>query len=102
MLAGAIALEVTATLALKALNADGVTRWGWLVPVIVGYLGAFLLLAQVLRRGMGVGTAYAIWAATGVVLTAVLGALFFGEALGWRGATGIALIAVGVALLELR
>lgn len=54
----AIALEVTATLSLRA--AEGVTHPLWLIPVVVGYTGSLWLLSIVLDRGMPVGVAYGI------------------------------------------
>jgi small multidrug resistance pump len=99
LLAVAILMEVGATLALRA--SDGLTNWVWAIPVAIGYVGSLVLLALVLRLGMPVGVAYAVWAACGVVLTAVLSHFLFGEALTWVMAGGIALIGAGVALVEL-
>lgn len=98
MLAGAILAEVAATLALRA--SDGFARWGWLFPVLAGYGAAFFLLSLVLKAGMPVGVAYGVWAACGVALTAVLGALTFREPFTWQTALGIILIGAGVILLE--
>lgn len=95
----AIALEVTATLSLRA--AEGFTHPLWLIPVVIGYVGSLLLLSVVLDRGMPVGVAYGIWAAIGVVLTALLGSLLFGELLGVMQIVGIGAIVVGVLLVEL-
>lgn len=98
MLGAAIVLEVSATLALRA--SEGFAKWGWLFVVAGGYIGAFTLLALVLKAGMPVGIAYGIWAACGVALTVVLGALIFGEPLTWRMAVGVALVGAGVLFLE--
>ena len=95
----AIALEVTATLSLRA--AEGVTHPLWLIPVVVGYTGSLWLLSIVLDRGMPVGVAYGIWAAIGVVLTAIMGTVLFGELLGTVQIIGIGAIVVGVLLVEL-
>ncbi|MFI6300043.1 DMT family transporter [Nonomuraea sp. NPDC050790] len=99
MLVVAIALEVVATLSLRAMN--GFENPGWLAAVVLGYLGAFILVAQVLKAGMPVGVAYGIWAASGVALTAVIGAIIFGDALTWLIGLGIVLIIGGVLLVEL-
>lgn len=98
-LGGAIALEVVGTLSLKA--SDGLTNPIWLVPVVIGYLGAFYLVAQVLEAGMPVGVAYGIWASSGVALTAILGALIFSEPFTWLIGVGIALIMAGVLTVEI-
>ena len=50
---------------------------------------------------MPLGVAYGTWAAAGVALTAIGSRVLFGEALTRRMAVGIALIMVGVLLLEL-
>lgn len=95
----AIALEVTATLSLRA--AEGFTHPLWLILVVIGYSGSLWLLSVVLDRGMPVGVAYGIWSAIGVVLTAVLGAVLFGELLGPVQIVGVGVIVAGVLLVEL-
>ncbi|QNA92137.1 MULTISPECIES: multidrug efflux SMR transporter [unclassified Microbacterium] len=95
----AIALEVTATLSLRA--AEGFTHPLWLIVVAVGYTGSLWLLSVVLDRGMAVGVAYGIWSAVGVVLTAVFGTMLFGEVLGPVQLIGVGVIVVGVLLVEL-
>ncbi len=95
----AIALEVTATLSLRA--AEGFTHPLWLIPVVAGYTGSLWLLSVVLDRGMPVGVAYGIWSAIGVVLTAVLGTVLFGETLGAVQIIGVGAIVIGVLLVEL-
>ena len=95
----AIALEVSATLSLRA--AEGFTHPFWLVVVVLGYTGSLWLLSVVLDRGMAVGVAYGIWSAIGVVLTAVFGTVLFGELLGPVQIVGVGVIVVGVLLVEL-
>ena len=97
LLIGAILSEVTATLSLRG-ALDHPALYG---VVVLGYALSFAFLALVLRRGMGLGVAYGIWAACGVVLTAVLSAVLFGEAFTLMKASGIVLIAAGVAVVEL-
>ncbi|GGM44448.1 DMT family transporter [Microbacterium saperdae] len=95
----AIALEVMATLSLRA--AEGFTHPLWLILVVIGYSGSLWLLSIVLDRGMPVGVAYGIWSAIGVVATAVLGTVLFGELLGPVQIIGVGVIVVGVLLVEL-
>jgi small multidrug resistance pump len=97
LLIAAIASEVAATLALRASQDHS----AWLFLVVVGYLGAFLLLTAVLRAGMAIGVAYGIWGASGTAATAVLAAVIFGDPFTWPIAVGIGLIIVGVLLVEL-
>jgi small multidrug resistance pump len=99
LLAGAILTEVAATLSLRA--SEGLRKKRWIVPVAVFYIAAFSLLTVALANGMPVGIAYGVWAASGVALTAVGARVFFKERLTWRMTAGIALIAIGVFVIEL-
>jgi small multidrug resistance pump len=97
LLAAAILGEVSATLSLK-----GALERPWLyVVVLSGYIASFALLASVLRRGMPLGVAYGIWAATGVAATALLSSLFYDEPLNAAMGVGIAFIVAGVLTVEL-
>lgn len=98
-LLGAIVAEVTGTIALR--YSEGFSRLGPSLLVLLGYGVAFLSLAQALVRGMPVGVAYGIWAALGIILIALIGAVFLGESLTWVQIGGIALIIGGVVALEL-
>jgi len=96
LLAAAILIEVAATLSLRASQDHS----AWLVVVVVGYVGAFVLLTLVLRTGMAVGVAYGIWGALGTAGTAALAAVLFGDRFTWPIAAGIGLIIAGVLLIE--
>jgi small multidrug resistance pump len=98
-LVGAILTEVTATTALKL--SEGFTRLVPSIVVVIGYIAAFGMLSQALTRGMGIGVAYGIWAAAGVALVAIIGAVFLGEAMTWVQVAGIALVIAGVLALEM-
>lgn len=99
LLFGAIATEVVATSALKLSN--GFSHLGWSVVVAVGYIASFVLLAQVLKMHMDVGTAYAVWSGVGTAAIALIGALFLGENLTLVKLAGILLIIGGVVVLNL-
>ncbi|WP_224387661.1 multidrug efflux SMR transporter [Pseudonocardia sp. ICBG1293] len=99
LLAGAIVLEVLATINLRL--SEGFSRLAPSVLVVVGYLGAFGLLSQVLKAGVPVGLAYGIWAAAGVALVAIVGAVFLGDTQTPVQYGGIALVIAGVLALEL-
>lgn len=93
----AIGCEVTATLSLK-----GLMHAPWLVTLVVaGYGASFLFLALTLRNGKGIGVAYGIWGASGVVLTALASWALFDEPISPLMAVGFALIAGGVVVVEL-
>ncbi|MFJ5258891.1 DMT family transporter [Streptomyces sp. NPDC088387] len=98
LLVGAIVAEVGATTAMK--YSHGFTRlWPSLITAL-GYVVAFALLAQTLKT-VSVGTAYAIWSGAGTAAIAVIGLLFLGEGMSMTKAAGIALIVVGVIVLNL-
>ncbi|MFE1439699.1 DMT family transporter [Streptomyces sp. NPDC058739] len=97
LLAGAIAAEVCATTALK--YTDGFSRLLPSLLTALGYVVSFLLLAQTLRT-VSVGTAYAIWSGVGTAVIATIGVLFLGEGMNTAKAAGIALIIVGVVVLN--
>lgn len=97
LLLGAIASEVTGSLSLKG----ALDRPALYVVVAVGFIAAFGFLSAVLRQGMPLGVAYGIWGALGVASTAVLSAVIFGEALTGVMALGMALVIVGVLVVEL-
>ena len=96
LLFAAISVEVAATLSLRASQDHS----AWLIVVVAGYIGSFLLLTMVLRAGMAVGVAYGIWGALGTAATAVLAAAIFGDPFTWLIAAGIGLIIAGVLLVE--
>jgi small multidrug resistance pump len=98
-LAGAIVVEVCATLSLRA--SDGFRKPAWIAPVIIGYLISFALLWWTLQLGMPVGIAYGVWSACGVALVAVAARVLFDEPLTPLMMAGIALIIGGVLTIEL-
>ncbi len=97
LLTGAIAAEVAATTAMK--YSDGFSRLWPSVLTAVGYVVAFLLLAQTLRT-VSVGTAYAIWSGLGTAAVVVIGTVFLGEGLTVTKFAGVALIIAGVVVLN--
>jgi small multidrug resistance pump len=98
-LAGAIIVEVFATISLRA--SDGFRKKVWIVPVVAGYLVSFWLLWVALSLGIPVGIAYGVWSACGVALVAVIARLLFSEPLTWVMVLGIGLIVAGVLTIEM-
>lgn len=98
VLLAAIAAEVGGTTAMKF--SHGFSRLWPSVLTIVGYGVSFALLAQTLKT-MSVGMAYAIWAGLGTAAIVGIGMLFLGEGMTTQKAAGIALIIVGVVVLNL-
>jgi len=99
-LALAIIGEVIATSFLKFTSGEKAQWWAYAV-VVGGYVFAFSMLSLTLSRGIPLGIAYAIWAGVGVVAVAIISWLVFGESLTLVQLGGMALVAAGVAMLEL-
>ncbi|WP_340537799.1 DMT family transporter [Nocardioides sp. GXZ039] len=97
-LAAAIAAEVSGTLSLRM---AALGHRAYYAVVVAGYAAAFVLLALTLDRGLALGVAYGIWAASGVALTAIASKVLFGEPLTPVMLAGIALIMTGVLVVEL-
>lgn len=96
-LAAAIGAEVIGTTALKA--SEGFSRlWPSLI-VIAGYGIAFYFLSLTLRT-IPVGVAYAIWSGLGIVLITLAAWLLFGQKLDLPTIVGMALIIVGVVIMN--
>jgi small multidrug resistance pump len=99
-LAFAIVCEVIATTFLRVASGDNAKWWAYII-VGVGYILSFVMLSLTLRSGIPLGITYAVWAAVGIVLVAVISWLAFGEMLSWQQLAGIGLVIAGVVLLEL-
>jgi small multidrug resistance pump len=93
----AIVSEVAGTAGLKA--SEGFGRLGPSALAVLGYALAFYFLAQSLRY-IQLGVAYAIWSGLGTVGSVLLGLLIWNEILGPVHILGIALIVVGVVVLN--
>jgi small multidrug resistance pump len=96
-LAIAIVAEVIGTSALKA--AEGFTRPGPSLVVIVGYGAAFYFLSLALKT-IPVGIAYAIWSGVGVALITLIGWVVFRQRLDAAALAGLALIVAGVVVIQ--
>ncbi len=97
-LAIAIMSEVVATSALKA--AEGFTRFWPSLLVVIGYASAFYFLSLTLRT-IPLGIAYAIWSGVGVALVSIFGWFIYHQSLSTGALVGIALIVLGVVVLNL-
>lgn len=94
----AVLLEVAGTYMLKL--SDGMKRRFAGALGILLVCGAFGALAQAIR-GMDLSVAYAVWGGAGLVVTALVGALAFGQRIHRSGWAGIALVLAGVVGLKL-
>jgi small multidrug resistance pump len=97
-LVGAIALEVVSTLTLKTSGGFGRS---WATGFIVlGYTGSFAMLGLTLRS-FDVGMVYAIWSAVGTAVIVTVGIAVFGEPATATRVGGVALVVIGVVVLNL-
>ncbi len=96
MLAGAVAAEVIATLALR--SSAETFRPLTTVLVIAGYGTAFALMGGALRT-LNVGIVYAVWSGVGTAAVAIAAAFLFGEHLNLTAIAGMALVVIGVVLM---
>ena len=97
MLAAAIASEAFGTSMLKASN--GFTEIVFTALFAVGYIASFAFLTFALK-GLPLGTAYGIWSGSGVSIASVIGMIVWRDPLNSVVIAGIALVIVGVVLLE--
>ncbi|MFT4766385.1 MAG: small multidrug resistance pump [Oleispira sp.] len=96
-LALAIGSEVLATLALK--ESEGFTYLISSTVCVVAYAVAFFFLSLVLKT-VAVGVAYAIWAGMGIVLIAVISAMFYKQIPDLPALIGMFLILSGVIVIN--
>lgn len=94
----AVAAEVFGTSMMKL--SDGFRRKLPILGIIAGYAAAFGLLGFVVRE-LPLSVAMSIWAGFGTALTAVVGAIVWKEGMDAKKVTGIALVIVGVMILEM-
>jgi len=99
MLAIAIVSEVIATNLLKA--SEGLSHWAYGIASISFYAIAGFLLSILLKQ-MNVGIAYAIWAGAGITLISLASIILWNQPLDRTALSGVALIAVGVALITIK
>ena len=97
LLVAAIAVEVAATAALP--RTQGFRDLWWSVAVLVGYAISIWLLALVVRH-MPVSVVYAVWSGLGTAGIVVVGALFLGERIDLLRGAAIAMIILGVVVLN--
>ncbi|WP_293798213.1 SMR family transporter [uncultured Bosea sp.] len=94
----AVTLEIGGTYLLKL--SDGMSRRKMGAGGILLVMGAFAALAKAIE-GMDLSVAYAVWGGAGLVITAIIGALVFGQRIRPVGWLGILLVVCGVVALKL-
>lgn len=94
----AIIFEIIATSALK--KSEQFTQLIPSIVTIVGYFAAFYFLSFAIRT-IPVGIAYAIWSGVGIVLITIFGAVFFKQIPDLPAIIGLALIMIGVVVINI-
>jgi len=93
----AILFEIVATSALK--KSEQFTQLIPSIITILGYFAAFYFLSFAIRT-IPVGIAYAIWSGIGIVLITIIGAVFFKQIPDLPAIIGLALIMIGVVVIN--
>lgn len=98
VLAASVAAEVAGTVALK--HSGGFTRLLPAAAACACYLMAVWLMSLAMRQ-LEMGITYAVWAASGTALIAMIGMSFYGEDTSVLKLVGLLLLVLGVVLLNL-
>ena len=97
-LCAAIACEVAGTTMMRL--SESLTKWVWIPPMLVAYVLSLLGLALALRT-IETGIAYAVWAAAGTLMIAVIGIVYFDESITPLKVISIGFVVAGVVGLKL-
>lgn len=95
-LALAIIGELIGTSLLKA--SEGFSKLYPTIGVIIAFIGAFFFLSIAM---IPLNTAYALWSGVGMVATTIISVLIWNEKINVASVVGIALILIGVVILNL-
>lgn len=98
VLLAAVGIEVGATTALP--RTRGFHDLPWSLAVMGAYIVSIWMLGLVVRQ-MSVSVAYAVWSGLGTAAIAALGVLVLGERIDTVKVLALAMIVVGVVLLNL-
>lgn len=70
------------------------------IALAIFYLSAFYLLTFVVNK-LPISIVYATWSGLGIFTIAILGYIFYKQALNWQAIAGLFLIVVGVVLVNI-
>ena len=96
-LIGAIFCEVAGTMLLPA--SQNFSKFMPTFALAIFYLTAFYLLTFVVNK-LPIAIVYATWSGLGIFTIAILGYIFFKQALAWQAVIGLFLIVIGVILVN--
>jgi small multidrug resistance pump len=94
-----IGFEVLGTVSLKL--SEGFTKLIPSILVVVGYGLSFYLLSLLLKQNVPIGIIYAVWSGLGTVAIVLIGVWLWGERLSIPAIVGIAMVIIGVVLINL-
>jgi multidrug transporter EmrE-like cation transporter len=97
-LIGAIFFEVAGTMLLPI--TQNFTKLIPTTALSIFYLSAFYLLTFVVNK-LPISIVYATWSGLGVFTVAILGYIFYKQTLSWQAISGLFLIVIGVALVNI-
>lgn len=92
-----IFLDVIANIFLK--KSDGFKNKSWGLGAVALIILAFIMLSQAVKT-MDLSVAYALWGATGLILTTGLDVAFYGVRLRGVGVAGILCMVTGIVLIK--
>ena len=95
---GAIVFEVTATLLLPL--SKNFTKPFFSVGILTAYSISFYLLTYAVK-GIPLAIAYSTWAGVGIFLITLFGYIFYHQSLQWQSLIGLALIVLGVSIVNI-
>ena len=93
----AIASEQVGTSAMKA--SEGFTSLGPTLLAVIGYVFSLIFFGRCMRI-LPMGFAYALWVGLGMITSSVIGVVVFRETLSVPVVIGLAVIAVGILVLN--
>lgn len=98
LIAASVVAEVVGTVALK--YSDGFSK---LIPsgTAACCYGLAIWLMAVAMRQLEMGITYAVWAASGTAVTALVGAVLFGEHMGALKVAGLVCVVGGIVMINL-
>ena len=95
---GAIVFEVTATLLLPL--SKNFTKPFLSIGILAAYSISFYLLTYAVK-GIPLAIAYSTWAGVGIFLITLFGYVFYHQSLQWQSLIGLALIVLGVSIVNI-
>lgn len=98
LLGAAIIFEIIATTLLKA--SEGFSKFMPAAGCVIFYVLCFYSFSKALLK-INLGVAYATWCAGGIVATAVISSVVFGQKLNTIGIIAVILIVTGCVILNL-